>query len=94
MDAARMLPLLGAFLFLLPMLWRPQAAGHSTAFDGVFLFLVWAGLILLAALFAPRLAAGDAPTRGAIGSGMPGNEAGPPQEDLPRQPPGTGRDMS
>jgi hypothetical protein len=57
MDAARLLPVLGAFLFCLPMLWRPDAAGHSTAGEGVYLFIVWAVLIGVARLFAPGLVA-------------------------------------
>ncbi len=56
MDAARLLPVLGFFLFLLPMLWGPgSGVPHSTAFDGVYLFLVWPGLILCAGLIARRL---------------------------------------
>ncbi|MCF1709517.1 hypothetical protein L0V05_11890 [Tabrizicola sp. J26] len=58
MDAARLLPILGAFLFLLPMLWSPmpgEQTGRSTAADGLYLFLAWAILIVLAALLGSRL---------------------------------------
>jgi hypothetical protein len=55
-DAARMLPVLGAFLLLLPILWSPsETAVADTGPDGIYLFLVWAGLIGAAAVLAPRL---------------------------------------
>lgn len=62
MDAARLLPVVGAFLFLLPILWLPESTGHRTATDGIYLFAVWAALIVIACLFAPRLAASGALT--------------------------------
>jgi len=76
MDAARLLPVLGAFLFFLPALWRPGATGHSTAVDGVYLFAVWAILIVIARLFASGLA-----TSGGLA------ESPEPQGVLPRLPP-------
>lgn len=55
-DAARLLPILGGFLVLLPILWRPaDATAGDTGRDALYLFGVWAGLILLAGLMAPRL---------------------------------------
>lgn len=58
-DAARMLPVFGAFLLLLPILWDPAGSpARDTAPDGVYLFAVWAGLIALAAVLAPGLRAG------------------------------------
>ena len=52
-DAARMLPILGLFLWLLPALWAgPASAGR----DWVYVFAVWAGLIALAAALSPGLA--------------------------------------
>jgi uncharacterized membrane protein len=58
-DAARMLPVFGAFLFLLPILWDPaNSTGRDTAPDGLYLFWVWGGLISVAALLAPGLSAG------------------------------------
>jgi hypothetical protein len=57
-DAARMLPALGLFLVLMPILWRPaETPRPDTAPDGLYLFGVWAFLILVAALMAPGLAA-------------------------------------
>jgi hypothetical protein len=59
-DAARLLPVAGGFLLLLPILWAPaEDAARATATDGIYLFLVWFGLILAAAVLAPRLAEGD-----------------------------------
>lgn len=58
MDAARLLPVLGIFLFLLPILWSqagPGGPGRSTAADGLYLFFAWGLLIALAALLGPRL---------------------------------------
>ena len=51
-DAARLLPVFGFFLLMLP------AFGHSGQAEGgtaVFIFLVWGFLIALAALLAPGL---------------------------------------
>ncbi|SEM51882.1 hypothetical protein SAMN04488003_101397 [Loktanella fryxellensis] len=55
-DAARMLPVLGAIVWLMPLMWRrePDEAG-GTAAAVVFLFAGWALLIVLAALIARRL---------------------------------------
>lgn len=52
-DAARLLPILGFFLLLLPALWAGPAPGGS---DWVYVFVVWAGLIGLAAALSPGLA--------------------------------------
>jgi hypothetical protein len=55
-DAARLLPLLGGFLVFLPVLWQPAATStRDTAADGVYLFAVWAVLIVVAALMARGL---------------------------------------
>ncbi|MEE4118008.1 MAG: hypothetical protein V2I65_03230 [Paracoccaceae bacterium] len=54
MDAARLLPLFGTALLLLPLLW---AEDHATASGAVYLFLAWFGLIVAAGLLARRLAA-------------------------------------
>lgn len=48
-DAARLLPVVGLFLILLPVLWAPQDTfRRDTAPDGIYLFVVWAVLIGLA----------------------------------------------
>lgn len=55
-DAARLLPVAGAFLFLLPILWAPaETEARDTAIDGVYLFVVWFVLIVTAALMARGL---------------------------------------
>lgn len=57
-DGARMLPVLGLFLFFMPVLWAQDgAAQEGTAGDGIYLFAVWFALVLVAALMAPGLAA-------------------------------------
>ena len=59
-DAARLLPLAGAFLLLLPILWAPgPQATRDTAWDGIYIFAIWGLLILAAALLAQGLTAGD-----------------------------------
>ena len=56
-DAARLLPLFGGFLVLLPILWAPAATNaRDTAGDGIYLFIIWAVLVCLAAWLAPGLA--------------------------------------
>ncbi len=56
-DAARLLPVFGGFLLLLPILWAPgETAAGDTAPDGMYLFAVWAVLIGVAACLAPGLA--------------------------------------
>ncbi len=55
-DAARLLPVLGTFLLLLPILWQPaNTPERDTAGDMLYLFGAWAGLIVLAALISARL---------------------------------------
>lgn len=57
-DLSRLLPVIGGVLVLIPILWSPgQSARTDTAPDGLYLFLVWAGLIAVAALLAPSLSA-------------------------------------
>lgn len=58
MDAARLLPIAGAFLFCVPILWAPATtAGTETASGTIYLFAVWAGLIILAFALSRRLSA-------------------------------------
>ena len=56
-DAARLLPVFGGLLVLLPILWAPVSADlRGTASDGVYLFVIWALLVAVAAWLAPGLA--------------------------------------
>ncbi len=59
MDAARILPVIGLVLFLLPALWRGEGE-PNTAAEAQYLFLTWALLILTAALLARPLRRSDA----------------------------------
>ncbi|MCB6177552.1 hypothetical protein LHP98_05335 [Rhodobacter sp. Har01] len=55
-DAARLLPLFGLFLLVLPLLWSPPGSAlRLLSGDLVYLFAVWLGLIGVAAGFAPGL---------------------------------------
>ena len=77
-DAARLLPLLGGFLWLLPVLWGPgETPARDTAHDGIYLFVVWAVLIGCAALLAPGLAKSAGNDAAALHS----NEASDPAQD-------------
>ena len=64
MDGARILPVVGAFLFLLPLIWT-FAPGSSlgTAGGGIYIFAVWAGLFICALLFARTLSRPDVDDR-------------------------------
>lgn len=77
-DAARLLPVVAAFLVALPALWAAHGGGAG-GLSGtiVYLFAVWAGLILAAALIA----------RGLSGTEPAGGGGGPPGEDEPGQGP-------
>lgn len=60
-DAARLLPVLGFVLVLLPVIWAPAAgAVRSTVPDAVYLFALWVGLIVAAAWVGRALAKADA----------------------------------
>ena len=59
-DAARMLPVVGGVLLILPLLWRNAGTGPAA----VYVFGVWAVLIGGAAVIAPRLAAEGEGQRG------------------------------
>ncbi|MEF3046565.1 hypothetical protein [Pseudotabrizicola sp. L79] len=70
-DAARLLPFVGVFLFLLPILWAPQQTfRRDTAPDGIYLFIAWAGLIFLTFLITRSLA-------------KPGDDGDPEEPDDP-----------
>ncbi|MHC0054469.1 hypothetical protein [Actibacterium sp. D379-3] len=57
MDAARLLPILGLFLFLLPLLRQSGDGGEGGGLSAqlVYLFSVWLALIAAAAALARRL---------------------------------------
>jgi len=66
MDAARLLPVAGAVLFFLPLLWAgPSGTGEArTAAGGLYVFAVWIASIIVAALISRRLIRSDDPPRG------------------------------
>ncbi|MCR8550281.1 hypothetical protein M4578_20865 [Salipiger sp. P9] len=57
-DAARVLPLIGLMLWLIPLLWREDGAAAVRSSSAiVYLFGVWAFLVLGAVILSTRLAA-------------------------------------
>jgi hypothetical protein len=58
-DAARLLPIVGAFLLLLPILWMPDGRIKLTSADIIYFFSAWTVLILAAAALSRRLRVGD-----------------------------------
>lgn len=58
-DAARLLPVVGVLLLLLPLLWTGDARISLSAGDVIYFFAVWSVLIAVAAAFAPGLRRGD-----------------------------------
>lgn len=83
LDAARLLPFAGLVLFLIPILWQPAATGTAdTGRGAVYLFIVWALLILAALILSRRIVGGEA----AAGAGTA--EATP--EGVPRSGPNSG----
>ncbi|MFD1342940.1 hypothetical protein [Litorisediminicola beolgyonensis] len=56
-DGLRLLPVLGLFIWLVPLLWaRGGAEAPSSSSVLIYLFTGWAVLIVMARLFAARLA--------------------------------------
>lgn len=58
-DGARVLPLFGLVLFLLPLMWA--APSQQVGAHWLYLFLVWLGLIVLAAVISRALRESDSP---------------------------------
>jgi hypothetical protein len=59
-DAARLLPVFGAFLMILPVMWAPPGTAlRVTSGDVVYFFFIWVLLVAVAAAFAPGLSAGE-----------------------------------
>lgn len=55
-DAARLLPVVGVVLLMIPLLWGgSEGDGTATASAGLYIFGVWIGLILAAYLLSVRL---------------------------------------
>jgi hypothetical protein len=58
-DAARLLPVVGTFLLLLPMLWTADGKIALTSGEMIYFFGVWLFLIVVAAAFARGLRVGE-----------------------------------
>ena len=58
-DAARLLPIIGTFLLILPTLWVEDGKIHLTAADLIYFFTVWLLLVIVAAVFARGLRPGE-----------------------------------
>jgi hypothetical protein len=54
-DAARLLPLAGALLFCLPLLWRGTEPSGRTVVALIYVFSLWAALIAISALISRYL---------------------------------------
>nr|WP_244521075.1 hypothetical protein [Allgaiera indica] len=94
MDAARMLPFLGAFLFLVPVLWGGEGGrARATAGDGIYLILAWAALIVAAFVVSRALTrSAEAPPDPAATPARPDRPAGAPEDAAPAARPGPGAD--
>ena len=55
MDAARILPVVGFVLILLPVLWSGGDEGLSTATEALYLFGLWLALVVAAFLLSGPL---------------------------------------
>jgi uncharacterized membrane protein len=79
MDGARVLPVVGLVMVLLPALW-PSGDLPATQSEAIYLFCVWAVLILVARLLArPLLLA-------AKGDSSPGTKGSAPGTAVPADP--------
>ena len=92
MDTVRILPFLGLFLFMLPLMWDDAAgAGSATAFEGLYLYGVWGGLILGAAALSRRLSDRlDDPVTGEDWPAAPEPPPAPAASAMARRAPGRG----
>lgn len=54
-DAAALLPVLGALLLLMPLLWTGGPEGARTSTVMIYLFVVWGGLAVLSAVVSRHL---------------------------------------
>lgn len=65
-DMIRILPVIGALLWAVPLLWRSgEDTSTSTSMAIIYLFGVWLGMVLLGAILARLLKkAGDAGPEG------------------------------
>lgn len=72
-DAARLLPILGAILMAIPLLWPQRDAPDTpaTSIAMIYVFGVWLALIVAAALLARRLEPQPGPEEDGAGQTTP-----------------------
>jgi len=58
-DGARLLPAIGAVLFIVPLLWKGGGDGSRTAWVMTYVFIVWAGLAAASGVLSRYLASED-----------------------------------
>lgn len=77
LDAARLLPVMGAALLLVPLLWSAPGQGRPPSNAGALLYLfgIWAGLVVAAFVLSRLLRPGEEPEDGA--GPQEGREIGP-----------------
>ncbi len=60
-DAARLVPVIGAFAWLIPLLWpRGAEAGPPMGQALIYMFSVWCLLIVVGAILSRKLTGGEA----------------------------------
>lgn len=87
MDAARLLPALGLFLFALPLLWPADPATPDVAREALYVFGVWAGLVVLAMVLSARLV-------DTVKAGSEGGDGADPLADADTPPSGPAPDTT
>ena len=62
LDGARLLPIVGFVLWMLPLIWPAKGAEGAIATSNatLYIFAIWIGLILLGAYLAIRMAPSEA----------------------------------
>jgi hypothetical protein len=55
-DALKILPVLALFLWAIPMLWVSEEGNQQTSVALIYLFSVWAGMIILVRILSRRAA--------------------------------------
>ncbi|MGR3519315.1 MAG: hypothetical protein ACU0AX_11420 [Roseovarius sp.] len=75
-DAARLLPLAGGILFCVPLLWQGAGGGARTVAAMIYVFVLWAVLVVVSGLVSRHLRGGEDEADGADGGGVKGDGGG------------------
>ncbi len=51
-DAMRILPFVGVFLWVIPLIWGSDAANHTTSSKMIYIFAVWILLVAVNAMLS------------------------------------------